>query len=185
MNKIYKVIWSKVRNCYVAVSEIAKRNGKSCTSVNCGGKANRRCVALSLALALCVTGGAVFTTPQVAMAADIVITSGSETINDATHAADDYYLNGSNITFTVNEGGVVKSISGHGDAAVSGNTVTINGGTVNHADTDWSETSPGSGNWVGKPNLTGGFSTSGAVTDNQVTITNATLRGSYATSYGC
>ncbi|MBQ8701042.1 MAG: ESPR domain-containing protein [Acidaminococcaceae bacterium] len=25
MNKIYKVIWSKVRNCYVAVSEIAKR----------------------------------------------------------------------------------------------------------------------------------------------------------------
>ena len=41
MNKIYKVIWSKVRNCYVAVSEIAKRNGKSCTSVNCGAKVNR------------------------------------------------------------------------------------------------------------------------------------------------
>ena len=41
MNRIYKVIWSKTRNCYVAVSEIAKRNGKSCTSVNCGGKANR------------------------------------------------------------------------------------------------------------------------------------------------
>ncbi|MBO5605698.1 MAG: filamentous hemagglutinin N-terminal domain-containing protein, partial [Acidaminococcaceae bacterium] len=38
MNKIYKVIWSKVRNCYVAVSEIAKRNGKNRTSVNCGGK---------------------------------------------------------------------------------------------------------------------------------------------------
>ena len=41
MNKIYKVIWSKVRNCYVAVSEIAKRNGKSCTSVHCGAKADR------------------------------------------------------------------------------------------------------------------------------------------------
>ncbi len=41
MNKIYKVIWSKTRNCYVAVSEIAKRNGKSCTSVNCGEKVNR------------------------------------------------------------------------------------------------------------------------------------------------
>jgi len=182
MNKIYKVIWSKTRNCYVAVSEIAKRNGKSCTSVNCGGKANRRCVALSLALALCVTGGAVFTTPQVAMAADIAITSGSETINDATHAA--YYLNGSNITFTVTAGGVVNSISGSSDAAVSGNTVTINGGTVNHADTDWTETSPGSGNWVGKPNLTGGFSTSGAVIGNQVSITNATLSGYYPTAYG-
>ena len=32
MNKIYKVIWSKARNCYVVVSEIAKRNGK-CKSV--------------------------------------------------------------------------------------------------------------------------------------------------------
>jgi hypothetical protein len=29
MNKAYKVIWSKVRNCYVVVSELAKRNGKS------------------------------------------------------------------------------------------------------------------------------------------------------------
>ena len=28
MNKIYKVIWSKAKNCYVVVSEIAKRNGK-------------------------------------------------------------------------------------------------------------------------------------------------------------
>ncbi len=35
MNKIYKVIWSKMRNCYVTVSEIAKRNGKDRTSVNC------------------------------------------------------------------------------------------------------------------------------------------------------
>ena len=25
MNKIYRVIWSKVRNCYVVVSEFAKR----------------------------------------------------------------------------------------------------------------------------------------------------------------
>ena len=29
MNRIYKVIWSKVRNCYVVVSEIAKRQAKS------------------------------------------------------------------------------------------------------------------------------------------------------------
>ena len=184
MNKIYKVIWSKTRNCYVAVSEIAKRNGKNCTSVNCGGKANRRCVALSLALALCVTGGAVFTTPQVARAADITITSGSVTISDDKHAADDYYLNGSNITFTVNAGGVVNSISGNSDAAVSGNTVTINGGTVNHADTDWTESPAGSGNLIGKPNLAGGVSTSGAVTGNQVSITNATLIGYYPTVYG-
>ena len=28
MNKIYKVIWSKAKNCYVVVSELAKQNGK-------------------------------------------------------------------------------------------------------------------------------------------------------------
>ena len=34
MNKIYRVIWSKVRNCYVVVSEMAKRNGKCSSSLN-------------------------------------------------------------------------------------------------------------------------------------------------------
>lgn len=29
MNKIYKVIWSKVRNCWVVVSELAKGQGKN------------------------------------------------------------------------------------------------------------------------------------------------------------
>lgn len=29
MNHIYKVVWSKVRGCYIVVSEIAKSNGKS------------------------------------------------------------------------------------------------------------------------------------------------------------
>ena len=34
MNKIYKVIWSKAKNCYVVVSELAKRNGKCSSSLN-------------------------------------------------------------------------------------------------------------------------------------------------------
>ena len=29
MNKVYKLVWSKVRNCYVAVSELAKRHTKA------------------------------------------------------------------------------------------------------------------------------------------------------------
>ena len=32
MNKVYKVIWSKAKHCYVVVSEIAKRNGKGQSS---------------------------------------------------------------------------------------------------------------------------------------------------------
>ena len=31
MNKIYKIIWSKVKNCYVVVSEITKNNRKGTT----------------------------------------------------------------------------------------------------------------------------------------------------------
>ena len=31
MNKIYKIIWSKVKNCYVVVSEITKNNRKETT----------------------------------------------------------------------------------------------------------------------------------------------------------
>lgn len=29
MNKIFKVVWSKTKNCYVVTSEIAKRHTKS------------------------------------------------------------------------------------------------------------------------------------------------------------
>ena len=46
MNKVYKVIWSKVRNCYVVVSELAKRNGK-----NTGTTDKRRKMTGGLALA--------------------------------------------------------------------------------------------------------------------------------------
>lgn len=35
MNRIYRVIWSKARNCYVVVSELAKQEGKSSTVSNC------------------------------------------------------------------------------------------------------------------------------------------------------
>ena len=28
MNQIYKVVWSKVKGCYVVVSELTKRSGK-------------------------------------------------------------------------------------------------------------------------------------------------------------
>ena len=33
MNKIYKVIWSDARECYVVVAEIAKNHGKKAKSV--------------------------------------------------------------------------------------------------------------------------------------------------------
>lgn len=47
MNRIYKVVWSKAKNCYTVVSEIAKRHGK--------GNRTRTCVAAFLA-AFALTG---------------------------------------------------------------------------------------------------------------------------------
>ena len=54
MNKIYKVIWSKTKNCYVVVSEYAKRNGK------CSSSMNKKLIAAFLAAGtvLSVTGSA-------------------------------------------------------------------------------------------------------------------------------
>ncbi|WP_195838757.1 ESPR-type extended signal peptide-containing protein [Pyramidobacter porci] len=51
MNKIYKVIWSKVRNCHVVVSELVKRGGKT-TSGNIPGGVVKTGTALLLALML-------------------------------------------------------------------------------------------------------------------------------------
>lgn len=49
MNKIYKVIWNRVRHCYVVVSEIAKNHGKEHSTNLC---VSKRLVALTLVIGL-------------------------------------------------------------------------------------------------------------------------------------
>ena len=51
MNKIYKVVWSKVKHCYVVTSELAKRNGKGC------GARSLRMAAATLGVAAALLGG--------------------------------------------------------------------------------------------------------------------------------
>ncbi|MBQ6743887.1 MAG: hypothetical protein IJR05_03920 [Acidaminococcaceae bacterium] len=176
MNKIYKVIWSKVRNCYVAVSEIAKRNGKSCTSVNCGAKANRghTGVALAIALSLSMASGGV------AWAAPKSITT------DTTVSVDDYWSDytldktgtgaaGSGVHFTVTgsnvrvssitsqQSGNVISIENGGivrgdiHGGINNNSVTVTGGTVG--------SESGAAHY-----LYGGFSDNSSITGNYVYI---------------
>ena len=50
MNKIYKVVWSKVKHCYVVTSELAKRNGKGC------GARSLRMAAVSVGVAAALLG---------------------------------------------------------------------------------------------------------------------------------
>ena len=182
MNKIYKVIWSKVRNCYVAVSEIAKRNGKSCTSVNCGAKANRghAGVALAIALSLSMTGGGVAWGEEITVKNPQAIT--------ADKSSTDYILSygtvstaaGAGTTFTVTGTGKVKSIksekSGNvitiqANGEVTGSTgdgglaFSIKGGVNNN-----SVTVAGSTEYY----VAGGASDSSNVTKNTVTVTGTT-----------
>ena len=51
MNKIYKVVWSKVKHCYVVTSELAKRNSKGC------GARSLRMAAVSMGVAAALLGG--------------------------------------------------------------------------------------------------------------------------------
>ena len=51
MNKIYKVVWSKVKHCYVVTSELAKRNSKGC------GVRSLRMAAVSMGMAAALIGG--------------------------------------------------------------------------------------------------------------------------------
>ncbi|MBQ6779164.1 MAG: ESPR domain-containing protein, partial [Acidaminococcaceae bacterium] len=76
MNKIYKVVWSKAKHCYVVTSELAKRQTKGC------GARSLRMAAVSVGVAAALIGGVGFGSP-VAEAADPQI-SGSVTKGGVT-----------------------------------------------------------------------------------------------------
>ena len=90
MNKIYKVIYSKVRHCYVVVSEIARNQGKAHSSHT--SLAGGTCV-------LALTLGLLLGTPGTVQAADSV---------NLDHGASAYYDEKGNLTIgdkqTVAEG---------------------------------------------------------------------------------
>ncbi len=161
MNKIYKVIWSKVRNCYVAVSEIAKRNGKSCTSVSCGVRSLRMA-----AVTLGVTASLVSFGSNVARADSITISDASNPNggNNMTLSSDGnnvWYPTLSSVTQLNIEGGdgSKNSFAGYYSGNyyyddgnnVSDHTVNIRGGTVR--------------------SVYGGFVQNGDVKNNIVTFT--------------
>ena len=64
MNKIYKLVWSKVRNAWVVTSEIAKGHGKESSS----GRNGKR---LKLAVMTAILGGCFMTAGISPVAADL------------------------------------------------------------------------------------------------------------------
>ena len=197
MNKIYKVLWSKVKHCYVVTSELAKRNGKGC------GARSLRMAAVSVGVAAALLGGVGFGTPAAwadgASDNTLTVTSGKGSsvyggkaggFSDpgegyrggwSSNDADDASRNTVTINYATVNGRVYggDTISG----AASNNTVTVTGGTVNNRVFGGNSSSGAASNntvtisgtvedWV-----LGGYTYSGAATDNTVTISGGTVGG--------
>ena len=177
MNKIYKVVWSKAKHCYVVTSELAKRNTKGC------GARSLRMAAVSLGVAAALMGGVGFAT-SVAYAAGASdntftvttdktsnvyggIAAGSDPGTDyrggwSSNDADDANSNTITISSGTLSGNVYGGYTYYGDA--SHNAVTINSGTKSQ--------------WV-----YGGYSSSAKANNNSITVEGGTINvvsGSYS-----
>lgn len=152
MNKIYKVVWSKVRNCYVVVSELAKRNMRNTRSiVTCSKK--KEIVALCTAI-LCSFGGmawaadtttgagngvAIGTSSNAPKVENVAIGKGAgiSYSNGASNATGDIVVgNGANINNYASQGGSVaigknakvENMAGGGEASFAFGQTTFSGG---------------------------------------------------------
>ena len=72
MNRIYKVIYSKVRQCYVVVSEIAKSHGKGAKSEHTV-RRNSYSHQLAVAVALAISCGGLLYPMQAEAVTDISV----------------------------------------------------------------------------------------------------------------
>ena len=109
MNRIYQVIWSSVKDCYVVVSENAGRHGKKKAVHLAPSTAKRTMLAMSLGVAVLMGSGA---------AAEAAATGENATINGG--------VNG-------DASGKYSSISGGKDNVASGENSSISGGSTNTA----------------------------------------------------
>ena len=119
MNKIYKVVWSKAKHCYVVVSELAKRNGKGC-----GARSLRMAaVSMGVAAALLCTGAVLpIFGESVAEAAEVTVTNITGTYDNPVFTTipenAHYSGDGGYVTWYFDDAGV--------------NTLTITGSEVSN-----------------------------------------------------
>ena len=117
LNHIYKVIWSKTKNAWVVVSEIAKRDGKSSVKSVVTSLAGRSVAAVMVAMVMC---GGVASANTVYGPGATTGTSTNVTVVGDNAQVDNYSNNavaiGSNATITNG----TKSISIGSDSSVDG-----------------------------------------------------------------
>lgn len=137
MNRIYKVIYSKAHQCYIVVSELAKRNHKSSQP-----SIDHSTPALARIIALALTAGALTwgSTPGISWAADNTAESGNGvaigTGSDAPKAENVAIGKGATIKYSngaskstgdvaVGSGAVIDNYASQGGSIAIGNNVSI------------------------------------------------------------
>lgn len=116
MNKVYKVIWNRTKQCYIVVSEFAKQAGKV-KSTHLFAAMGKTTVAVCLGVALLFPLGGM----NASAATGNKVIGGSQTaVKDAEGKTD--------------------------QAAATGDYSTVSGGYLNHAEGDYSSVSGGSKN---------------------------------------
>ena len=189
MNRIYKVIWNKARNCYMAVAEFVKRQGKSSSGLNrrhigaaLGSKTaatlltGQTVVAALLAasvvcgvpgMALANSGGTLQANGDyIGVAPEYNVTI-DENVNGSAYGRLETSADASGAMLSISTGG--KATAAFGGRAttgdVTGNKVTMSGGEI----VEGSSSGPHAGN------LYGGLAVYGDAKANEVTVSGGTL----------
>ena len=170
MNRIYQVIWSSVKNCYVVVSENASRHGKKKAAHLAPSTTKRTMLAMSLGVAVLMGSGAA------AEAAAGKIIGGSEASVTEKNDTDTARAQGEDSTIS---GGILNhadgqysSVSGGSKNHAMGKSASISGGVDNEA---WGEDSSISGG--GQNKATGKGSSVAGGAQNQAGGDFATVSG--------
>ena len=162
MNRIYQVIWSSVKDCYVVVSENAGRHGKKKAVHLAPSTTKRTMLAMSLGAAVLFGSAAsasAATGNKVIGGSQEAVKDAEGKITDQAEATGDYstisggYLNHAEGAYSSVSGGSKNhatgknsSISGGGDGIASGLNSSISGGKQNKATGEFSSVSGGDQN---------------------------------------
>lgn len=154
MNRIYQVIWSSVRDCYVVVSENAGRHGKKKAVHLAPSTTKRTMLAMSLGAAVLFGSAA----SASAAAGQVIGGGGTESGDTSSAKGEDATISGGFANHaegnysSVSGGsknhstGKNSSISGGGDGIASGLNSSISGGKQNKATGEFSSVSGGDQN---------------------------------------
>ena len=125
MNRIYQVIWSRVKNCYVVVSENASPRGKKKSAHLAPSTTKRTMLAMSLGAAV------LFGSAASASAAGKVIGGGGTESGDTSSApGEDATISGG---FVNHAEGNYSSVSGGSKNHAKGTNSSVSGGSDNQA----------------------------------------------------